>query len=93
MVTTEVGRFSTSTDRPAARSGRRHDLPGRAVTPVIALDAMGGDRAPAEIVAGGVRAAAELDVEVLLVGRPDEITAHLPGGSLPGASRCSRPPK
>ena len=50
---------------------------------MIALDAMGGDRAPAEIVAGGVRAAAELDVEVLLVGDPDEIAAHLPGGSLP----------
>ena len=53
------------------------------MTPVIALDAMGGDRAPAEIVAGGVRAAAELDVEVLLVGRADEIAAHVPGGSLP----------
>ncbi len=53
------------------------------MTPVIALDAMGGDRAPAEIVAGGVRAAAELDVEILLVGRPDAIAAHLPGGELP----------
>jgi phosphate acyltransferase len=53
------------------------------VTPVIALDAMGGDRAPAEIVAGGVRAAAELDVEILLVGVPDAIAAHLPGGRLP----------
>jgi len=51
--------------------------------PVIAIDAMGGDRAPAEIVAGGVRAAAELDVEILLVGRPDAIAAHLPGGELP----------
>ena len=53
------------------------------MTPVLALDAMGGARAPAEIVAGGVRAAAELDVEVLLVGRADEIAAHVPGGSLP----------
>ena len=53
------------------------------MTPVIALDAMGGDRAPAEIVAGGVRAAAELDVEVLLVGRHDEIAAHLPDGGAP----------
>jgi glycerol-3-phosphate acyltransferase PlsX len=53
------------------------------VTPVIALDAMGGDRAPAEIVAGGVRAAAELDVDVLLVGQPDAIAAHLPGGAAP----------
>src|SRR4051794_30806166 len=44
---------------------------------------MGGDRAPAEIVAGGLRAAAELDVSILLVGRPDAITPHLPGGELP----------
>ncbi len=53
------------------------------MTPVIALDAMGGDRAPAEIVAGGLRAAAELDVEILLVGLPDAIAAHLPGGVPP----------
>jgi len=53
------------------------------VTPVIALDAMGGDHAPAQIVTGGVRAAAELDVEILLVGAPDVIAAHLPDGTLP----------
>jgi glycerol-3-phosphate acyltransferase PlsX len=53
------------------------------LTPVVAVDAMGGDRAPGEIVAGGVRAAAELGVEVILVGRPDAIAEHLPGGSLP----------
>jgi len=53
------------------------------VTPVIALDAMGGDRAPGEIVAGGLRAAAELDVEVLLVGQPEAIAAHLPDGRPP----------
>jgi glycerol-3-phosphate acyltransferase PlsX len=53
------------------------------VTPVIALDAMGGDRAPAEIVAGGLRAAAELDVEVLLVGQLDAVATHLPGGTPP----------
>jgi phosphate acyltransferase len=39
----------------------------------IAVDAMGGDRAPTEIVAGARRAAEELGVPVLLVGRPDEI--------------------
>ena len=39
----------------------------------VAVDAMGGDRAPAEIVAGARQAAAELDVPVVLVGRPDEI--------------------
>src|SRR6187397_2347827 len=44
---------------------------------------MGGDRAPAEIVAGGVRAAAELDVGILLVGQPDAIASHLPDGVAP----------
>src|SRR3954468_1160796 len=44
---------------------------------------MGGDRAPGEIVAGGLRAAAELDVDVLLVGQPDAIAAHLPNGQAP----------
>lgn len=49
-------------------------------TPTIAIDAMGGDRAPDEIVAGAVRSAAELDVEVLLVGDRDRIDALLPDG-------------
>ena len=53
------------------------------MTPVIAIDAMGGDRAPAEIVAGGLRAAAELDVDILLVGIPEVIAEHLPGGKPP----------
>jgi glycerol-3-phosphate acyltransferase PlsX len=39
----------------------------------IAVDAMGGDKAPGEIVEGARRAAAELDVPVVLVGRPEEI--------------------
>lgn len=39
----------------------------------IAVDAMGGDRAPAEIVAGARRAADELGVPVLLVGDPAAI--------------------
>lgn len=43
----------------------------------IAIDAMGGDHAPAEIVAGAIRAQAELDVEVLLVGDPQQIEASL----------------
>jgi glycerol-3-phosphate acyltransferase PlsX len=59
------------------------DSGARDVKPVIALDAMGGDRAPAEIVAGGLRAAAELDVDMLLVGQPDAIAAHLPDGAAP----------
>lgn len=43
----------------------------------IAVDATGGDYAPAEIVAGAIRAKEELGVEVLLVGDPDQITASL----------------
>ncbi len=38
----------------------------------VALDAMGGDNAPTEIVAGA-RQAAELGIDVVLVGRPEEI--------------------
>jgi glycerol-3-phosphate acyltransferase PlsX len=39
----------------------------------IAVDAMGGDNAPGEIVAGAIRAAEELGVPVVLVGRRDEL--------------------
>lgn len=39
----------------------------------IALDAMGGDLAPGEIVDGARRAAQDLGIPVLLVGPPDEI--------------------
>lgn len=39
----------------------------------IAVDAMGGDKAPAEIVAGARQAAEELNVPIVLVGRPDEL--------------------
>ncbi len=39
----------------------------------VAIDAMGGDKAPAEIVAGAVRARDELGVPVVLVGRPEEL--------------------
>jgi phosphate acyltransferase len=44
----------------------------------IAIDAMGGDNAPGEIVAGALRAREELGVEVLLVGDPQKIEAALP---------------
>ena len=44
----------------------------------IAIDAMGGDHAPAEIVAGAMRAKAELDAEILLVGNPDQIRTATP---------------
>jgi glycerol-3-phosphate acyltransferase PlsX len=46
----------------------------------VALDAMGGDHAPGEIVAGARRANAEYGIPILLVGRPDELgdTGGLP---------------
>jgi phosphate acyltransferase len=50
----------------------------------IAVDAMGGDRAPGEIVAGAVAAAEELDMRMLLFGREEEIMAVLPSGVVPG---------
>lgn len=43
----------------------------------IAVDAMGGDRAPDEIVAGAERAADELGLPIVLVGDPDRITSSL----------------
>jgi glycerol-3-phosphate acyltransferase PlsX len=39
----------------------------------IAVDAMGGDKAPGEIVEGAVRAVTEVDVPVVLVGRPEDL--------------------
>jgi len=53
-------------------------MSAKAVLP-IAVDAMGGDRAPGEIVAGALQAARELGVPVLLVGDPAcfaELEAH-----------------
>ena len=46
----------------------------------IAVDAMGGDFAPAAIVEGATRANTELGIPVVLVGRPDEMgdTGDLP---------------
>lgn len=44
----------------------------------IAIDAMGGDNAPGEIVAGALRAVEELGVKVLLVGSPEDIERTLP---------------
>jgi phosphate acyltransferase len=42
----------------------------------IAVDAMGGDKAPGEIVAGAVRAHVELGIPVVLVGRSAELGSH-----------------
>ena len=46
----------------------------------VAVDVMGGDKAPAEIVAGCVQAAEELGIGILLVGRPDALEGLDKGG-------------
>ena len=44
----------------------------------VAVDAMGGDNAPGEIVKGAVQAVqAEKDIKVFLVGRQDAVNAEL----------------
>ena len=43
----------------------------------ILVDAMGGDNAPGEIVKGAVRAQRELGVEIVLVGKKEEVEACL----------------
>lgn len=47
----------------------------------IIVDAMGGDNAPNEIVAGAVAAAARFGVEILLVGREEIIAPLVPEGT------------
>ncbi|MGK7945551.1 MAG: phosphate acyltransferase PlsX [Microcystaceae cyanobacterium] len=49
----------------------------------IAVDAMGGDHAPQEIIAGTIRACEELDVEILLVGDRTPLDAYLTNHSHP----------
>ena len=44
----------------------------------IAVDAMGGDYAPAEIVKGALMAHTQQQVDVALVGRPDALAPYLP---------------
>jgi glycerol-3-phosphate acyltransferase PlsX len=43
----------------------------------IAVDAMGGDYAPGEVVKGAVQAARELAVEIVLVGPRAEVEGEL----------------
>jgi glycerol-3-phosphate acyltransferase PlsX len=49
----------------------------------VALDAMGGDRAPGEICAGACDAVRAGDLEIVLVGDERAIRAALPGGRPP----------
>ncbi len=51
--------------------------PASSPAPVIAVDAMGGDNAPEEIVKGAVRAVREHNVRLVLVGRLGELTPLL----------------
>lgn len=44
---------------------------------IIAVDAMGGDNAPAEIVLGAVNASKDIDYKIALVGREDVIKEEL----------------
>ena len=44
----------------------------------VAVDAMGGDRAPAEVVTGARQAAQELGIPVLLVGDPAYLSTLAP---------------
>jgi glycerol-3-phosphate acyltransferase PlsX len=58
---------------------------GRPIT--IAVDAMGGDHAPAEIVAGAVAAAAASRVDVVLTGRASHLRALLAAHTAPPVRR------
>jgi glycerol-3-phosphate acyltransferase PlsX len=49
----------------------------------IAVDAMGGDFAPAQIVKGALEAATAFSAEIILVGQPDAIEKALAGASKP----------
>lgn len=54
----------------------------------VAVDAMGGDHAPAAVVRGALRAVREIPgIEVVLVGREDAVRAEVPGGVLPSGAR------
>jgi phosphate acyltransferase len=55
-----------------SRRGERPSTEALATLPV-AVDAMGGDKAPAEIVEGALRALNEDGIPILLVGPPDQV--------------------
>ena len=57
----------------------------------IAVDAMGGDYAPAEIVAGAVEAASQGGVQIALVGDPDAVRAELAKHDLAGLPIMTAP--
>lgn len=60
-------------------------------TPRIAIDAMGGDHAPEEIVAGALLAAAEANARIILVGDEPRVRALLPGAGDAGVTVVHAP--
>jgi glycerol-3-phosphate acyltransferase PlsX len=64
----------------APGAGRTAARDGAAVR--VSVDSMGGDRAPAETVAGAVAAATAFNIHVLLVGVPESVRALLPAGAV-----------
>jgi phosphate acyltransferase len=62
-------------------------LPGGAVAPLIAVDAMGGDHAPEEIVLGALAAQREHGVRVVLTGPPGKMRQVLTDLGAPGELR------
>jgi glycerol-3-phosphate acyltransferase PlsX len=74
----------TAAGHAAAAWTNQHLIIGTAGDPVIAVDAMGGDYAPDEIVAGALAAQREHGVTTLLTGPPARlrpVIARLGGGS------------
>ncbi len=55
--------------------------------PVIAVDAMGGDNAPEQIVAGAITAYRERGIPVVLIGRPGQVRPLLSRAGMVGAIR------
>ena len=53
----------------------------------IILDAMGGDNAPQAVVRGALRAARELDTDIVLVGREEQVRSELAACGGAGADR------
>ena len=80
----EPPRHSPARDQPAVPVTATERLRASAREPVIAVDAMGGDYAPDEIVAGALAAQREHGVTTLLTGPPARlrpVIARLGGGA------------
>jgi glycerol-3-phosphate acyltransferase PlsX len=76
LTAAEAGGATAPTTNPAPTQAARR-------SPLVAVDAMGGDRAPSEVVAGALLAA-EAGISVLLVGQ-EPVVAPLLDGAASGA--------